>query len=479
MLVQGLAGVGKTTAQKAAAQGIEAAGKKVIALAQSADASRGVLRKAGFKDADTIARFLTDEKFQELARNQVIFIDEGSLVGTKTMLSVFDTAAKLNARVALWGDAKQHGSIERGAVLHALEQHAGLPVPKMTQIIRQKGRYKDAVESIAKGDVLGGFDILNDLEWVKQTPVFDHNKPLVDDYMEGVKRKKSMLVVAPTHVEGDEITAEIRKRLKQEGIAGQDEVTLDTLKPVGWTDAEKGDLKRYGSEVLQFHRNSGAFKAGQRITANRLTDPKTKLRPEHFSVYSPSTLYVAVGDTLRATGNGWNVEGKDRKRGTHRINNGDLMTVVGFDNGDLKVQSGKSTFLVSKDYGQLAHGYVATSYASQGKTVDRVLIAMGHESLPAVNAAQFYVSASRGKESARIYTDLNPTTLREAIQKSDPRMSATELMGPKPVKAMPLPKKKLRDFLRSARDRLMNLRRSERPSNPVRETPDRELGHSR
>jgi hypothetical protein len=73
-------------------------------------------------------------------------------------------------------------------------------------------------------------------------------------------------------------------------------------------------------------------------------------------------------------------------------------------------------------------GYVDTSYASQGKTVDRVFIATGNESLPATNQQQWYVSASRGKEMAKVYVE-DKQEVREAIAKGGERLSAVELTG--------------------------------------------------
>jgi ATP-dependent exoDNAse (exonuclease V) alpha subunit len=49
---------------------------------------------------------------------------------------------------------------------------------------------------------------------------------------------------------------------------------------------------------------------------------------------------------------------------------------------------------------------LTNSDASLGKTVDRVLIAMGGESLAAINSEQFYGSLSRGRERATFFTDL-------------------------------------------------------------------------
>jgi len=73
---------------------------------------------------------------------------------------------------------------------------------------------------------------------------------------------------------------------------------------------------------------------------------------------------------------------------------------------------------------------VDTSYASQGKTVDRVFIAAGDESLPATNQQQWYVSASRGKEMAKIYVE-DKKDVRDAIARTGERLSAVELTGTK------------------------------------------------
>jgi hypothetical protein len=71
-------------------------------------------------------------------------------------------------------------------------------------------------------------------------------------------------------------------------------------------------------------------------------------------------------------------------------------------------------------------GYVDTSYASQGKTVDRVFVAVGNQSLPAANIKQWYVSLSRGKEMAKVYVE-DKQEVREAIAKGAERLSAVEL----------------------------------------------------
>jgi hypothetical protein len=69
--------------------------------------------------------------------------------------------------------------------------------------------------------------------------------------------------------------------------------------------------------------------------------------------------------------------------------------------------------------------------------VDKVLIALGTESLAATNRQQFYVSVSRGREAVRLYTD-DKAAVMDAVKANAARLSATELMeGIAPTKRKP------------------------------------------
>jgi ATP-dependent exoDNAse (exonuclease V) alpha subunit len=168
MLLRGAAGTGKTTLLQEAVEGIEAAGRRVAVLAPSAQASRGVLRGEGFRDADTVARFLADESLRERARDGVILIDEAGLVGVPTLQRVFAAAEEGNARVILVGDPKQHRSVEKGDVFRLLSRDAFLPVAEVIEVQRQKGDYRKAVESLSAGDIALGFERLDRLGFVEE-----------------------------------------------------------------------------------------------------------------------------------------------------------------------------------------------------------------------------------------------------------------------------------------------------------------------
>ena len=141
-----------------------------------------------------------------------------------------------------------------------------------------------------------------------------------------------------------------------------------------------------------------------------------------FQVYRPETMRLATGDRLRVTADGKTADGR------HRLNNGALYTVQGFTAaGDLVVDNG---WVIGKDFGHIAYGYVVTSHASQGKTVDKVLIGQSQQSLPASDRQQLYVSVSRGREQAVIFTD-DKAALREAVARDRERLTATEVFRPR------------------------------------------------
>ncbi|MBK9119742.1 MAG: relaxase domain-containing protein [Phycisphaerales bacterium] len=425
ILIRGAAGTGKTTMMKEAVEGIEAGGRRAFVFAPSADASRGVLRDVeGFADADTVARLLVDERMQAQVAGQVVWIDEAGLLGSRTMARVFDLADRLEARVILSGDRRQHGSVERGAALRLLEEEAGLVPAEIREILRQRRDYREAVRALSEARTEDGFRELDRLGWIREIGETERYKALAEDYVASVEEGKTALVVSPTHLEGEWITDEIRARLKQSGRLAEGERIFLALESANLTEAERADALNYApGDVLVFHQNAKGHRKGERVAVG--DDPLPLDQADHFQVYRPSVLPIAPGDVLRVTKNGMTADGR------HRLNNGALCTVRGFDaGGNIVLQNG---WTVSKHYGHLAHGYVVTSHASQGKTVDRVFIGQSSDSLPASSREQFYVSVSRGRERATIYTD-DKEALLEAVSRSDDRLTATEFVAGRDVR---------------------------------------------
>jgi len=417
MIVRGAAGVGKTSMLQEAAEAIEEGGHHVFTFAPSAKAT-GVLRSKGFSDADTVARLLIDTQLQEKLRGQVIWIDEAGMVGSRTMSRVFELADRLDARVILSGDRRQHGSVERGAALRLLEEQAGLIPAEIKEIQRQKDEYKKAIEDLSVGRIRAGFLKLDDLGWIREIDEAERYRILASDYVEAVQSGETALVISPTHLEAERCTNAIRETLRRSGDLGSTDHRYATLHNANLTEGDRGDAASYSpGDVLIFHQNAKGFKKGQKVTVSN--DPVPVDQAARFQLYQPGFLDIAEGDVLRITRNGDTADKKGR------LNNGDLLHVTGFDkNGNILTQEKK---LIAHDFGHLAYGFCVTSHSAQGTDVQRVFVGQSADSFPASSPEQFYVSASRGQKQVVIYTD-NKLELLDAVCQTDERLSATELM---------------------------------------------------
>lgn len=441
-MISGGAGTGKTTLVKEIRDGIEEKNLPFIGVAPSAAASRGVMRDEGFEKADTLAQFLTSEKMQEQAKNGVVWVDEAGLIGNKDMNRLFEISKKQNARLLLTGDVRQHSSVAAGDAMRILEEEGGLKVARVRQIQRQSGNpfYKNAVQLAGEGRgdaALYQLDRIGDV--IEMTDDKARLNRLVDDYAAVAKQGKSTLVVSPTHAEGRQVTQALRHRLQSDGQIGQTEHQFTKLESTNWTEENKADQWSYRQSndrnlVIEFHQNAPGHAKGERwkvaadtypaqphnlvVADEKGRDQQISLdRSDRFTVYRQEKIGLAEGDKIRIT------KGGQTKEGT-RINNGDTFTVKGFDrDGHLRLHTGKT---LDKDFGHIAYGYVTTSHSSQGKTVDQVFIAQSSESVSASNQQQFYVSISRGRERARIYTD-DKKVLEHAVKQDSQRMTAREI----------------------------------------------------
>src|SRR5262249_33524435 len=151
---------GKSFMLKKYDEGMQRAGEAVTYLATTTDAA-DVLAKDGFA-AQTVARFLLDERMQQDARGGRVGVDEASMLGHKDAVKLFGLADKLDLKLVFVGDPLQHGAVPRGALLHVLEEYAGIRPHRLAEILRQQdGEYRAAVGQLAAGDTLEGFDALD------------------------------------------------------------------------------------------------------------------------------------------------------------------------------------------------------------------------------------------------------------------------------------------------------------------------------
>jgi ATP-dependent exoDNAse (exonuclease V) alpha subunit len=241
---------------------------------------------------------------------------------------------------------------------------------------------------------------------------------------------KSSLVISPTHREKNLVTESIRDELHRKGELGQDQYAISVLENLNLTEADRRDPLNYNDgDVLVFSQNAkknpesgqkdkGYFKKGDRIMVGESALPLDQA--SRFQVFRKHTIELAAGDRIRVSRNG------KTSGGAHRLDNGAIYKIRGISKeGNITLENG---WKIARDFGFLDYGYSTTSYSAQSKTVDHVFIAESSMSAPAASKEQFYVSVSRGRSRATIYTD-DKEALRESVQKYDDRPSATEVMS--------------------------------------------------
>jgi len=437
-IIRGGAGTGKTTAMTEADRLIQKTGKKMHVFAPSADAARGVLVSEGFKDAETVARLLIDERLQEQLRDQVIWIDEAGLLGTRDMTAILNIADKQNARLVLGGDTRQHASVVRGDALRILNTVGGIRTAEITRIYRQRSEeYRAAVEDLSKGAVSEGFAKLNNIGAIKRVDPLKPNDELVDDYIKTVQKGKSALIVSPTHKQGNAVTDNVRKRLRSIGELGKKEVAVTKLNNLNMTDAQKSDLRNFQKDqLIFFNQNMPKIKRGSLWSVKDVSNNNVIIRSKEgneqalprdrakdYEVFYKTEMPISKGDKVRITKNSFDQEDERLNNGTH------LEVLSVYKSGKILLHNPKSKlkYTIDKNFGHIDHAYCTTSHSSQGKTVDEVFISQPASTFTATDAKQFYVSVSRGRDSATIYTDDSEALLEHASQVGD-RKSALELV---------------------------------------------------
>ncbi len=437
-IIRGAAGTGKTELMKEARRLIEIRSKRLTVVAPSGTASRGVLKSEGFEKAETVAKLFLDKEMQSNIKDGVLWVDEAGLLGVKDMTALIRLATKQNAQLILGGDTRQHASVVRGDALRILNTVAKIKTAEVSKIYRQKDeQYKAAVEDLSHGKINSAFKRLKNMEAIKEIDPLNPNEDLVKDYLAIVRKGKSALIVSPTHKQGESLTKDIRSALKKAKKIGKREIAAIKLTNLNFTEAEKSDWRNMQPGLqIQFTQNIHRIKRGSLWTIKSVNQKKTEIInadgvvkslpydcSSRFDVLEKSEIQISKGDKIMATRGAFDLNKK-------RMDNGQAFDVVAIKGGKIKLRNSlsKTTYEVDKSFGHLAHAHCITSYAAQGKTVDHVLISQPASTFTATNAKQFYVSVSRGRHSARIYTDDKEALLEYASQFGD-RQSVMELMS--------------------------------------------------
>lgn len=426
--LRGGAGTGKSTLLREVLKGIEE--RQVAIILAPTTAAVESLRKEGLPRTATVQRFLADPEFQASAQGQVLVVDEAGLLSTKDLLPLVEFVHAHQGRLILSGDTRQHTGVEAGDALRLLERQSALRMAGVQGIRRQSEReYRAAIGELAEGKGSEALARLDRLGALHEADEETRYPLLASEYVNSLKANKSALVVSPTWREISRVTQEVRTQLKAAGLLAREETELTVHHASKWTRAQKRDLRNYQAKmVLTFHKGAKEFVAGEwaevvKVEPDALAVRKrngqmvtvTKKQVGCFDVAVRVKLPVAPGERLLIQSN----------RKPDGLFNGQIVTVrqVKAD-GRVLLTDGRS---IAPDFRAFTHGYCVTSHGSQGRTVDHVYVAVDSASAQAANLNQFYVSASRGREQVKVFTD-DIEFLRQAVTRSAARLSATDLL---------------------------------------------------
>jgi Protein of unknown function (DUF3991) len=228
------------------------------------------------------------------------------------------------------------------------------------------------------------------------------------------------LILAGTNAERLGITEQIRLLLKKEGSL-RDGVEAIKLVAKDLTQVQSsythyyvvGDIimptrSYYKQGLEKFQPYSIEKIEKDSLLLRDLRGSLLEVNPMKFckTVYAQQNLEIAVGDKLRWTRN-------DKEMGRR---NGQAFVISGIEGNTATItySSGETDSFNLIEPLHLDYALVSTTYGSQGKTAERVLISASAN--PTVSQESFYVAISRAKTDLKLYVQDQADLLERASQ---------------------------------------------------------------
>jgi ATP-dependent exoDNAse (exonuclease V) alpha subunit len=320
-------------------------------------------------------------------------------------------------RIVFVGDQKQHHAIEAGSSVRQLLADE-MAVAELTTIRRQRDpELKEAVRLAAEGRTREALETLEQRGRITEIP--DSTKRyerIAADYLEAHKAGQRILVVSPANNERRALNEKIRKVLIDHGHVEAHGREHSILIQRDLTAAQRSYVRNYEpGDLLMFRRGAkslgidkGAYARIESIDnkANVLTvvapdGRHINLNPGRWKgieTYRPEERTLAIGDRIQ-------FRAPDKAL---KVANGEFATIVAIDDKRVTLRLDNDRELTASllRLRRIDYGYASTSHAAQGATVDRVIVNVDSmRSAELVNQKQFYVSISRARYDARLYTD--------------------------------------------------------------------------
>ncbi|EFA5108927.1 conjugative transfer relaxase/helicase TraI [Escherichia coli] len=486
-VVQGYAGVGKTTQFRAVMSAVNmlpaSERPRVVGLGPTHRAV-GEMRSAGV-DAQTLASFLHDTQLQQRSgetpdfSNTLFLLDESSMVGNTDMARAYALIAAGGGRAVASGDTDQLQAIAPGQPFRLQQTRSAADVVIMKEIVRQTPELREAVYSLINRDVeraLSGLESVKPSQvprlegaWAPEHSVteFSHSQEaklaeaqqkamlkgeafpdvpmtlyeaIVRDYTGRTPEAREQTLIV-THLNEDRrvLNSMIHDAREKAGELGKEQVMVPVLNTANIRDGELRRLSTWENnpDALAlvdnvYHRIAGISRDDGLITLQdaegntRLISPREAVA-EGVTLYTPDTIRVGTGDRMRFTKS-------DRERG-YVANS--VWTVTAVSGDSVTLSDGQQTRMIrpgqerAEQHIDLA--YAITAHGAQGASETFAIALEGTEGNRKQMAGfeSAYVALSRMKQHVQVYTD-NRQGWTDAINNAVQKGTAHDVFEPKP-----------------------------------------------
>jgi ATP-dependent exoDNAse (exonuclease V) alpha subunit len=339
--------------------------------------------------------------------------------------------------VLLVGDVRQHQSVNAGRPYQQL-QEAGMETARLDAIVRQRDpALRAVVEQLARGEVRGAVHQLEAQGRVHE--ITDREERLAAIAREYLRQPDRTLIVSPDNRSRLEINQVIHQARQTEGqVAVKEQHVRVLVARQEVTGADRqwaaqyhvGDVVRYtkgshtyGLAAGEYARVVQVNAEDDHVTVRRAYGARVTYDPRRLqgvTLYREEDRAFAVGDRVQLTA-------PDRERHLANRELGTIAQMQAKGELHLRLDSDRTVALNLREHPHLDYGYAVTSHSSQGQTADRVLVHIDLERAgeQLVNQRLAYVSISRGRYDAQIYTN-DKTQLAAALDRDVSHRAAIE-----------------------------------------------------
>lgn len=457
--IQGYAGTGKTTMLRLTKELATLQGYTIRGITAGSSAANE-LRVKGNLDATTFARELGQLEKNKTDLGKTIFVvDEASMLSNPQGFKIVELIEKHGSQLKIIGDRAQLPSPSSGK-LYSIMQDYGIDTVAMTDILRQTNPVlREAALHASQGEI---YDAVHKLNHSHEAQTYAERIGYIAEkwLSHAPEERKNLLCFAPTHKNRENITNVIRAALTKNGELKGIEHYQKTLveKPFSSIALRKavyyakGDIIRFNQSLKNSPIRTGDYwRVGDITSAHKRknslplinedgktinlklsalpafnSDTKDLERP--VEIYQTRTISLMAGDKIQWKRNQEKLDIRNMELATIQKITPEGMEILLDNQKILPVKHG------DKILQHIDHGYVLTTYASQGKDRKRGISLLDSKQKFATSMANFYVGVTRATEEMEIVTDDKNRMIKAIAINANEKYAALDFVNAETLK---------------------------------------------